>query len=173
MVSPDQTWDDLHTTLPVKEFQTGFSSWSVKALGEHLQARLQDHDSEEYKHAEHTTITVLDERSVRDRTIVLGKYTGEKREIPEDPDYADPPEWQFVRVRIHDVRDTVACAVMKSFLVFGEDSMHCVNADGIYTPPVSETSPRVACVAQADSHTTGSGFIDPRVRIESVARCHL
>ena len=133
--SPDQELKTKYVTPPVDDFKTGFRSWSVKGLGEYMQARYRERKTQEHGFYDTTTIAVLDERSTKDRTIDLGKYTIERREVPEDPDYGPPAEWQSVRIRFDDISTSVGCATLKSFLFFGEESIGLVDESGVWTMP--------------------------------------
>ena len=133
--SPDQELKDDHTTPPIDDFTTSFSSWSIKDLGEYTQARYRERITQEKGLYNPNTISVIDERTTKDRTIKLGGFTSDTKEVPEDPDYVTQ-EWQSVRIRFEDIATSVGCAILKSFLFFGPESVGLVDESGVWYQPV-------------------------------------
>ncbi|KAK5937916.1 hypothetical protein PMZ80_010045 [Knufia obscura] len=133
--SPEQELRERRTNPPVEDFKTGFSSRSVKDLGEYMQARHAERKDREGSLYDLTTIAVLDARSKQDRTLNLGKFTSERREVPEDPDYGSPPAWLSVRLKFESIPVMVRSATFKDFVLFGEDSIGLVNEVDVYVGP--------------------------------------
>lgn len=102
--TPNQEFSQDQTTPPVEPFETGFMSASIESIGQHLLIRLDEAE----KSGEPTNqfvkqfFGVLDERSIRDRTLLLAQ----KDFFSPEPERQGT--WHTMRVTFEQV--VLACA---------------------------------------------------------------
>jgi hypothetical protein len=89
--SPDQKRVDKPTEPLVSDFKTGFKGWSTEKLGEFCQEKFDWRNSKSQPpYISDNNFAVLDERTLRDGTVLLASYCHWQERIdPEDPSDED------------------------------------------------------------------------------------
>jgi len=90
--SPDQKRVDKPTGPEVSDFKTGFTGWSVEQLGNFCKEKFswRDNPKSQPPYISEDIFAVLDERTLRDGTVLLAWYSYWKERIdPDDPNDGD------------------------------------------------------------------------------------
>lgn len=136
--TPDQATLDDPTNAPVEEFSSGFVGWTIDAIGTYFNQRCE----REFPNGEGThkwstmTFTILDERSLTDKTVTIATWWATvPEEFKEDIDHFDDHAtygWHTVRVKFPEASHVAAAMDFQTGLYLEELSE---DEDGVLKLP--------------------------------------
>lgn len=120
--SPDQKCVDKPTQPPVSDFKTGFAGWPIEQLGSFCKEKFDwNNPKSQPPYISDENFAVLDERTLRDGTVLLASYRyWQERIDPDDLNDADEAfrhieGWRTVRARRNSAPDLVSILPVHDF----------------------------------------------------------